>query len=515
MDWYTNHVAQPVLGRHPGELNRLQPLLEARIKGLPAPESSDPGSEEHLLFEATRSWLVELSRQQALVLVLDDLHWATRPLLLLLRHVLRAAVAEGDGVRLLVLGTYRDTELGHSRALAATMAAVRRLPGVEQHTLTGLSVTELAEFAAQALGPAVDDDTRQLAEALHAETEGNPSFVEELLRHLIETGTAMQPGMLALAPATRRPLLSISPQEINLDDIGPEETLPAEIIEVSNLGGGELDWTVTTEADWIELEPQAGFFRLTMRPRPGVNRASVLVRDRGRGGSQTLQVSVRVRSRPTVPAQARPRRRHWVPVAAMLLAATIGVLGVWISHPRSTAAGTSPRSTDAAISQRSTKAGISTLDKLVADFRPLGFTLPEQPEHIDLASLPYSRSFDTTKKRWLRESGLQRVLVEKFTHPTGGRLLELRIFEVRGSTEARSLQRKLSICSAVPGTRTFQVPGVTGSKGTECDLKEGRTQEVTFTRGARLFKLKLWGHSPPRSRALILDLARVEAAVAR
>jgi hypothetical protein len=382
LDWYTDHVAQPVLGRHPGELSRLQPLLGTRVKGLPVPGSSDPRTEDYLLFEATRSWLVELSRQQPVVLVLDDLHWATRPVLLLLRHVLRAALAEGDSVRLLVLGTYRDTELGHSRALAAAMADVRRLPGVEQHTLAGLSVAELDEFAAQAVGPRLDDDTSQLAETLHAETEGNPAFVEELLRHLIEAGTARQPGLLALAPATGRPLLSISPQEIDLDGIGPDETLPAEIIEVFNRGGGELDWTVTTEADWIELEPQTGFFRLTMRPRPGLNRASVLVRDRGRGGSQTLQVTVRVRSQPTVPGQARARRRRWVPVAAMLLAATLGVLGAWISLPRSTEAGSSPRSTAAGSSPRSRKAGISTLDVLVADFRPLGFTGPEQPEHI-------------------------------------------------------------------------------------------------------------------------------------
>jgi class 3 adenylate cyclase len=516
LDWYTDHVAHPVLGRHPGELSRLQPLLGARIKGLSALGSSDPRSAEYLLFEATRSWLVELSRQQPVVLVLDDLHWATRPVLLLLRHVLRAAVAEGDSVRLLVLGTYRDTDLGYSRALAAAMADVRRLPGVEQHTLTGLSVAEVAEFAAQAVGPEPDDDTSQLVETLHAETEGNPSFVEELLRHLIETGTVRQPGTLALAPATRRPLLSISPQEINLDDIGPDETLPAEIIEVVNCGGGELDWTVTTEADWIELEPQAGFFRITMRPRPGVNRANVLVRDRGRGGSRTLQVSVRVRSRPTVRGQGPARHRRWVLVVAVLLVGTIGVLGAWISRPRSTEVGIShPPSTGAGSSPRSTEAGISTLDVLVADFKSLGFTPPQQPEHIDLASLPYSKSFDNTKKRWLRESGLRRVLVEKFTHPKGGRLLELRIFEVRGLAEARKLQQKLSICSAVEGTKTFHAPGVTGSKGTECDLAQGRTQEVSFTRGPRLFKLKLWGQAPPKSRDLILKLARIEAVVAR
>jgi class 3 adenylate cyclase len=518
LDWYADHVAQPVLGRHPGVLSRLQPLLEARVKELPAPVSPDPRSEEYLLFEATQSWLVELSHQQPVVLVLDDLQWATRPVLLLLRHVVGTAVAEGDGVRLLVVGIYRDSELRHSHALAAAMADVRRLPGVEQLTLTGLSVAQLAEYVAQAVGPRFDDGTRRLAESLHAETAGNPLDVEELLRHLVEAGTTRRTGMLMPAPATRRPLLSISTQEINLDDIGPDESLPAEIVDVFNRGGGELDWTVTTEADWIELEPQPGCFRLTMRPRPGVNRANVLVRDRGRGGSRTLRVSVRVRARrepepiltidPQVMGvgQARTRRRRWLPVAAMLLVATIGLLGAWISRPRSTAAGISPNSTEA---------GTSPLDGLVADFRPLGFTAPEQPEHIDLTSLPQSRSFSDTQKRWLRESGLRRALVVKFTHPKGGRRLELRIYEAQGSVEARRLQQKLSICSTIKGTRTFRAPGVSGSKGTDCHVREGRTQEVTFIRGPRLFKLKLWGHSPPKSKELILKIARFEAAAAQ
>jgi class 3 adenylate cyclase/DNA polymerase III delta prime subunit len=189
LEWYTGHVGQPVLGRHPGELSRLQPLLGSRLVGLAVPVSSDPRSEEYLLFEATRSWLVELSRRQPVVLVLDDLHWASKPVLLLLRHVLRAAVAEGDGVRLLVLGTYRDTELGRSHALAGVMADLRRLPGVEQLALAGLSVADVARLMSQAAGGALDDEGRRLAESLHAETEGNPFFVGEVLRHLVEIGT--------------------------------------------------------------------------------------------------------------------------------------------------------------------------------------------------------------------------------------------------------------------------------------------------------------------------------------
>jgi hypothetical protein len=115
---------------------------------------------------------------------------------------------------------------------------------------------------------------------------------------------ARQQGTPTLPPASGRPVLSISTDDIDLDDIEPDEVLPAEIVDVVNRGGGELDWTATTEADWIDLEPQTGFFRLTMRPRPGVNRANVLVRDRGRGGSHTLRVRVLVRDKPAAPKLA-------------------------------------------------------------------------------------------------------------------------------------------------------------------------------------------------------------------
>jgi hypothetical protein len=114
---------------------------------------------------------------------------------------------------------------------------------------------------------------------------------------------ARQPGMHTPAPPTGRPVLALSAEEINLD-VQPGDDLPAEIIDVFNLGGGELDWTVTTEADWVDLEPQPGWFRLTMHPQPGINWAKVLVRDRRGGGSRILRVHVTVETQPTAPLMA-------------------------------------------------------------------------------------------------------------------------------------------------------------------------------------------------------------------
>src|SRR5207302_8864941 len=85
LDWYSAHVGidSAALGRLPGELSRLLPDLADRVPNLPAATASDPGSEEHRLFEAATSWLIDAAGDNGLMLVLDDLHWATKPTLLL------------------------------------------------------------------------------------------------------------------------------------------------------------------------------------------------------------------------------------------------------------------------------------------------------------------------------------------------------------------------------------------------------------------------------------------------
>ena len=192
LDFYTQEARQPLLGRLSGELVRLLPQLPSRVPGLGRPITSDPRSEEHLLFEATASWLVELSSADPVVLVLDDLHWADKPTLVLLQHVLRAGAAAGEGCRLLVLGTYRDTDIDRSHPLAGVLADLRRLPVVSRHPVGGLSESEVEQFIATAAGHELDGETLAMAETVYAETEGNPFFVAEVLRHLVETGAVVR-----------------------------------------------------------------------------------------------------------------------------------------------------------------------------------------------------------------------------------------------------------------------------------------------------------------------------------
>lgn len=174
----------PLLGRQSAELTRLVPQLAERLPHL-GPAHHDPDSDQHRLFDAVADWLRSVTSVVPLLFVVDDLHWATRPTLQLFRHVVQAL----DPVPLLIVGTFRDEDTGRRPALAEFLADLHRLNGAERTTLGGLSAAELVELLETATGRTLAPAARTLARAVRAETGGNPFFVRQFLRHLIDNGT--------------------------------------------------------------------------------------------------------------------------------------------------------------------------------------------------------------------------------------------------------------------------------------------------------------------------------------
>jgi class 3 adenylate cyclase/tetratricopeptide (TPR) repeat protein len=189
---YVAHADEDLLrtyvDRHGGELGRLVPALRQRLGELPADETDDPDTARYLLFAASVGLIDLAARDQPLVLVLDDLHWADTPSLQLLRHI----VAHSSANQLLVLGTYRDAELSNNHPLADALAALRREPGVSFMALKGLDDSEVIAFMEAAAGHHLEGDGLALAHAVYRDTDGNPFFVSEVLRHLYESGSIVQ-----------------------------------------------------------------------------------------------------------------------------------------------------------------------------------------------------------------------------------------------------------------------------------------------------------------------------------
>jgi class 3 adenylate cyclase/tetratricopeptide (TPR) repeat protein len=158
-----------VLGLRGGVLGRLVPEL---VDDLPARQV-----DAWAVLEGLVDWLAGEAAQRPVVLALDDLHWAARPTLQAFLHLARSERL----ARVLILGTYRDTELDREHPFGVALADLRREQDVERVTVGGLDREGVAAF--------VGAEHAALAGQISEQTQGNPFFVGQLLHHLGEAGT--------------------------------------------------------------------------------------------------------------------------------------------------------------------------------------------------------------------------------------------------------------------------------------------------------------------------------------
>nr|MDQ3090362.1 AAA family ATPase [Actinomycetota bacterium] len=161
-------------------LGRLLPDLAPSVDPPVAPVIVDQETLRYRLFEAVVALVNRAGRRWPLLLVLDDLHWADKPTLLLLRHLLR----HPQSANLLVVGTFRHVEVGRDHPLVDLLTDLRRERRYDRLTLGGLDESETQALVADRLGK---DVTPGFLRRLHEQTEGNAFFIEETLRALVDS----------------------------------------------------------------------------------------------------------------------------------------------------------------------------------------------------------------------------------------------------------------------------------------------------------------------------------------
>jgi class 3 adenylate cyclase/tetratricopeptide (TPR) repeat protein len=166
------------------DLGRVVPEAAAHAGDAPPTPATDPETERYLFYSAVVELLGAAAREAPVLLVLDDLQWADTPTLLLLQFV----VAAPEPMCLMVVGTYRDSDLGATSALTHALAKLHRAAGVEELSLRGLEDQEIVAMMEAAAGHEMNDAGLAMAHTLYEETDGNPFFAWELMRHLSETG---------------------------------------------------------------------------------------------------------------------------------------------------------------------------------------------------------------------------------------------------------------------------------------------------------------------------------------
>jgi predicted ATPase/class 3 adenylate cyclase/DNA-binding CsgD family transcriptional regulator len=140
--------------------------------------------DRHRLFQAVTDALVEAGQVAPVLLLLDDLHWAGRPTMQLVLHLMRSPAP----LRLCLIATYRTTPDDIGAGLRETLPDLHRIEGTTRVVVRGLDRDAISAFLQAASGAALDPMLAQMADLMARQTDGNPFLMCELWRHFIETG---------------------------------------------------------------------------------------------------------------------------------------------------------------------------------------------------------------------------------------------------------------------------------------------------------------------------------------
>src|ERR1700752_39281 len=170
-----------ILGENATQIAKLAPEIETRLGPFAERPSLAAHEERLLFFDAVALVFANIAKRQSLLFYADDLHWADRGTLWLLSHLLRQLRLS----RVLIVGAYRETELDRAHPLAKALVDWNRERLITRIVLRRFDAAETGAQIDALLGEHVSSE---FADAVHRETEGNPFFVEEVLKALIEQG---------------------------------------------------------------------------------------------------------------------------------------------------------------------------------------------------------------------------------------------------------------------------------------------------------------------------------------
>ena len=257
-------IVRSLARSHPDVLAAIVPALVTEIHRLvpelgsaDLPVAGDASITRLYLFDAIDTFLAAVSARQPLLVVLDDLHWADAGTLAVIRHLLRSDRDEP----LLVVGTYRDTDVDRTHPLASSLHNLQREPGTARMSLSGLERDSVGALIADRAGHAASEE---FVDLVYEETDGNPYFAEEVLAHLVESGAVIKNDHGDWV--NTMPLSDVGVPEGIRDALGQRlSRLPVdtnEVLSVAAVVGREFDLVVVGEVlsltllDVIErLEP--------------------------------------------------------------------------------------------------------------------------------------------------------------------------------------------------------------------------------------------------------------------
>lgn len=230
------------MGDNAAEISRLMPELRQRYDDIPDYPVLPPEQERRYLLHGMAEFVARGAARKPLVLIYEDLHWADESTCVLLSYVAERLKHEP----VLMLGTYRDSELG-SAPFGRTLQDLLRKRLAEDLRLHRLSAAQIAELLARQFG---SEPPASLVELIFSKSEGNPFFVEEVIRHLVES------DKLLTADGKFRERIEVTDAEVTRgvrlileDRIGLAGTPYREVLSIAAVIGRSFTFDILVKTD--------------------------------------------------------------------------------------------------------------------------------------------------------------------------------------------------------------------------------------------------------------------------
>jgi DNA-binding winged helix-turn-helix (wHTH) protein len=178
---HSTDEVREVMGPAAGDIALLVPSLRLRLPDLEMPVPMDPAQGRARLFDSVAAVLGNAAAKRPLVIVLEDLHWLQDSSL----HLLQFLVRQISTAPILMLGTCRTLEVERGSVLEETIARLARDGACERVPLTGLDDVAVDTLLNGLVGSSAQ---RTVGRVLSERTQGNPFFIQELVRYWVSTG---------------------------------------------------------------------------------------------------------------------------------------------------------------------------------------------------------------------------------------------------------------------------------------------------------------------------------------
>jgi predicted ATPase/class 3 adenylate cyclase len=261
-----------ILGRNASEFVKLVPDIVAKLGSIPPSKPLGEQQDKIRLYEAVTQFFISICTESSLLLLFDDMQWADQSSLELLEYFVRSTI----NLRVLTACAYRSEDVRPDSPLNPSLMRFNRQRLLETIQVRSLSKEETIELIKQTFGE--QTISSEFADLIYGRTGGNPFFVEEVLRSLVEDGTVFRtekgwdrkPIQELAVPNTVRTIL-----KSRLSKLDPE-TL--NVLVLASVIGSEFDFEVLREVTQIDedkllerletalasglvREPQRGVFR--------------------------------------------------------------------------------------------------------------------------------------------------------------------------------------------------------------------------------------------------------------